>query len=101
MHTEDQSKVKAEISVQTLQYKHQNTIAGSGIIVWRAGQKSGQKFPLAYPHSYSAQSGILRLGFSDLVARHLTDPRGKNTEFPLVGSWPEEYRRRTGNPRYR
>jgi hypothetical protein len=25
-----------------------------------------------------------RLGFSDLIARHITDPRGKNTQFPLA-----------------
>ena len=25
-----------------------------------------------------------RLGFSDLIAQHLTDPRGKNTQFPLA-----------------
>ncbi len=25
-----------------------------------------------------------RLGFSDLIARHVTDPRGKNTQFPLA-----------------
>ena len=25
-----------------------------------------------------------RLGFSDLIAQHLTDPRGKNTQFPLT-----------------
>ena len=23
-----------------------------------------------------------RLGFSDLIAQHITDPRGKNTQFP-------------------
>ncbi len=25
-----------------------------------------------------------RLGFSDLIAQHITDPRGKNTQFPLA-----------------
>src|SRR5437870_13648790 len=25
-----------------------------------------------------------RLGFSDLIAQHVTDPRGKNTQFPLA-----------------
>ncbi len=25
-----------------------------------------------------------RLGFSDLIAQHLTDPRGKNTQYPLT-----------------
>ena len=25
-----------------------------------------------------------RLGFSGLIAQHLTDPRGKNTQFPLT-----------------
>jgi len=25
-----------------------------------------------------------RLGFSDLIAQHITDPRGKNTQFPLT-----------------
>lgn len=25
-----------------------------------------------------------RLGFSELIARHITDPRGKNTQFPLA-----------------
>ena len=25
-----------------------------------------------------------RLGFSDLIAQHLTHPRGKNTQFPLT-----------------
>lgn len=25
-----------------------------------------------------------RLGFSDLIAKHITDPRGKNAQFPLA-----------------
>ncbi len=25
-----------------------------------------------------------RLGFSDLIPQHITDPRGKNTQFPLA-----------------
>ena len=25
-----------------------------------------------------------RLGFSDLIAQHITDPRGKNTQFPIA-----------------
>ena len=25
-----------------------------------------------------------RLGFSDLIAQHITDPRGKNMQFPLT-----------------
>ncbi len=25
-----------------------------------------------------------RLGFSDLIAQHVTDPRGKNSQFPLA-----------------
>ena len=25
-----------------------------------------------------------RLGFSDLIAQHITDPRGKNAQFPLT-----------------
>jgi hypothetical protein len=37
-----------------------------------------------------------RLSFSDLIAQHITDPRGKNTQFPLAnlvrhqstGGWP-------------
>ncbi len=29
-----------------------------------------------------------RLGFSDLIAQHITDPRGKNTQFPLADIGP-------------
>ncbi len=39
----------------------------------------------------TSDSGLLlvreldeRLGFSDLIAQHITDPRGKNTQFPLA-----------------
>ena len=38
-----------------------------------------------------------RLGFSDLIAQHLTDPRGKNTQFPITDLVPQSvYRRLAG-----
>lgn len=38
-----------------------------------------------------------RLGFSDLIAQHITDPRGKNAQFPLTDLVRQSiYRRLTG-----
>src|SRR5579872_4755724 len=38
-----------------------------------------------------------RVGFTDLIAHHVTDPRGKNTQFPLA-DWVRQsvYRRLAG-----
>ena len=41
------------------------------------------------------------MGFGDLIAQHITDPRGKNTQFPLTDLVRQSvYRRLAGYERY-